>query len=137
MKLASCAAALLLLAACTPAPEAPAPAATPPAPAADTATAPAPDAAPPPVEDPATAWNRRLGNLPPDAAAVIGRVEACNHFAGEDIAAREEADRKQAEATIAGLQCATVEADANAVRAMYGDRPDVMEALDMANRGIR
>ena len=137
MKLASCAAALLLLAACTPAPEAPAPAATPPAPAADTATAPAPDAAPPPVEDPATAWDRRLGNLPPDAADVIGRVEACNHFAGEDIAAREEADRKQAEATIAGLQCATVEADANAVRATYGDRPDVMEALDMANRGIR
>ena len=136
MKLASCAAALLLLAACTPAPEAPAPAATPPAPAADTATAPAPDAAPPPVEDPATAWDRRLGNLPPDAADVIGRVEACNHFAGEDIAAREEADRKQAEA-IAGLHCATVEADANAVRAMYGDRPDVMEALDMANRGIR
>jgi len=128
---------LLLAAACTPAADAPAPAVEA-APAQDAAIAdaPAPPPPAPPVADPGTEWERRLGNLPPDAADVIGRVEACNHFAGEFNGDRSERDREVA-ARMEELRCARVEADATAVRAMYGDRPDVMEALDMANRGLR
>ena len=128
---------LLLAAACTPAADAPAPAVEA-APAQDAAIAdaPAPPPPAPPVADPGTEWERRLGNLPPDAADVIGRVEACNHFAGEFNGDRSERDREVA-ATMEELSCATVEADATAVRALYGDRPDVMEALVMAERGIR
>ena len=128
---------LLLVAACTPASDAPAPAVDA-APPPDAAIVDAPTPPPPaaPVVDPGTEWERRLGNLPPDAADVIGRVEACNHFAGEFNGDRFERDR-EVTATMDELRCATVEADATAVRAMYGDRPDVMEALDMASRGLR
>jgi hypothetical protein len=127
---------VLLLAGCTPAPPPPESTAEPAAAPAVAAPAEAAASTPPPV-DPGTAWENRLGNLPPDAAEVIGRVEACNHFAGEDLAARVGADRDETEATMARLRCDTVDADAVAVRAMYGDRPDVIEALDMATDGGR
>lgn len=125
--------ALLVLAACKPAqePAAPVVEAPPPAPvAAEAPPPPAPDA------DPRAAWDNRLGNLPPDAAAVIGRVDACTHFSGEFNGDRSERDREVA-AKMTELRCDTVDADATAVRAMYGDRPDVMEALDMATEGTR
>jgi hypothetical protein len=128
---------LLAVAACSPAPPPAAPTAE--APAADPPeTAIADDPAAATADDePGAAWERRLGNLPPDAAGVIRRLEACVHFAGEDIAARDPADRAAAEATIARLQCDAVAADADTVRQVYGDRPDVMEALALAERGLR
>jgi hypothetical protein len=127
--------ALLLVVACSPEPA--------PAPTAEIAT-PAPDAAPPPADaaptpppavDPATAWENRLGNLPPDAAAVIRRVEACNHFSGEVSGDGSGRDRAVA-AKMVELHCDAIESDTVALRAMYGDRPDVMEALDMAIEGV-
>lgn len=135
MRRAGCAVLLALVAACSPAPApppdadvaAPAPGA---APVADAAPAPAP------VEDPATAWENRLGNLPPDAAAVIRRVEACTRLRGQFRGDGTEFDR-EVNSRMDELDCNTVDADTVAVRAMYGDRPDVMEALDLATRGAR
>ncbi|MGH8028925.1 MAG: hypothetical protein ACREO3_03220 [Arenimonas sp.] len=126
---------LLLVVGCTPAP-APEPAANVAAPAPD--ATPAVPAAPAalPADDPAAAWERRLGNLPPDTAAVIGRVDACTHFSGEfngDGSARD----REVSARMDELHCATIEQEAVALRQSYGDRPDVMEALDMATDGAR
>ena len=128
------AAMVLLVMGCKPAPQAPA-AVDAPAPTVQEPP-PAPDAAPVPVEDPATAWENRLGNLPPDAAGVIRRVEACTHFSGEFNGDGSARDREVA-ATMDELHCATIEDDAAALRESHGDRPDVMEALDMATEGLR
>lgn len=136
MRLATGAVMLLLASACSRAPDAPAPAADAPVATPDSARAPAAVPPPPPAADAGTAWDRRLGNLPPDAAAVIERVAACNHFAGEFNGDRSERDREVA-ASIERLRCATIEDEAAAVRDLYGDRPDVMEALDLADRGLR
>ena len=120
---------LLLAAACTPAADAPAPAVEA-APAQDAAIAdaPAPPPPAPPVADPGTEWERRLGNLPPDAADVIGRVEACNHFAGEFNGDRSERDREVTEA-MDRLRCGVLKDDAAAIRQKYPADQAVQAAL--------
>jgi hypothetical protein len=130
MRRVALALAIALAVGCTPTPEAPAP-----EPAAD-APAPAPivpEVAPPAI-DPAVAWDNRLGNLPPDAASVIERVAACTHFSGEFNGDRSERDREVA-AKMTELHCDTIERESATLREMYGDRPDVIEALTMASDG--
>jgi hypothetical protein len=124
--------AVALVAGCKPSPEAPAPAPTTDAPAPPVVAEPTP----PPAIDPAIAWENRLGNLPPDAASVVERVAACTHFSGEINGDRSERDREVA-AKMAGLHCDTIEQAAATLREQYGDRPDVIEALDMATDGAR
>jgi hypothetical protein len=130
----ACVAVMLLAAGCKPAPEAPAAVAAPAPPVQE--APPAPAVASTPVEDPAIAWENRLGNLPPDTASIIRRVEACTHFSGEFNGDRSERDREVA-AKMDELHCASVEADVAFLRDQYGDRPDVIEALDMAVEGTR
>jgi hypothetical protein len=122
----------ILVVGCTPAPETPAP----PAPVDVPAAAPVPAAEPPAKVAPAVAWENRLGNLPPDAAAVIDRVDSCTHFSGEFNGDRSERDREVA-AKLAELHCDTIEQEAANLRELYADRPDVLEALAMATEGAR
>ena len=134
MKRAALALAVLLVVGCTPAPEAPAPETTADAPLPPPPAVPEP--ATPDAIDPAIAWENRLGNLPPDAAAVVERVAACTHFSGEFNGDRSERDREVA-AKMDELHCDTVEQASATLREQYGDRPDVLEALAMATDGVR
>jgi hypothetical protein len=133
MRFAALGLAVLLVAGCTPDAPAPAPAADAPAPPPAVAVE-APPA--PAAVDPALAWENRLGNLPPDVAAVVERIATCTHFSGEINGDQSERDREVA-ATMAELHCDTAEQDAATLREQYGDRPDVLEALAMALDGSR
>ena len=133
MRRATLVLAALLAVGCKPAPQAPGPETT-----ADAPLPPPPVAAPatPAAIDPAVDWENRLGNLPPDAAAVIERVAACTHFSGEFNGDQSERDREVA-AKMRELRCDTIDHASATLREQYGDRPDVVEALGMATDGAR
>jgi hypothetical protein len=138
MRRLALAALFALASACSPEPEPPAQpqAPTPPigarAPDVAAAPQPAPESEPAPVETPEAAWERRLDALPPRAADVIRRAAACNRLSGEDLSARPDG-----EADLVMYGCQNIAEDTMALQRDYADRPDVLNALDMANRGIR
>jgi hypothetical protein len=70
-------------------------------------------------------------SLPADAAALVERIDACHHFAGEFNGDRSERDR-EVNATMTELRCDAVEADVVSMRTKYADDLAVLDALDAA-----
>jgi hypothetical protein len=142
------AALLLLVAACSSPPDeaagaaAPAPAAAKaPRPTASTEATGAPDAAeaprpavvPAPYEDPRVDWQNRLAHVSSEAKALVDRVQACTHFAGEFNGDGSQRDHDVAMA-FAEHHCDTIDADLAAGRARWRDDPAVLALLDAASR---
>jgi hypothetical protein len=81
-----------------------------------------------PMVDAAADPAARAQELPPDAASVAARLEACLHFAGEFNGDRSERDR-EVTAAMDRLRCGVLKEDAAAIRQKYPANQAVQAAL--------
>jgi hypothetical protein len=72
-------------------------------------------------------------NLPRDAASVIERLAACNHFAGEHTGGASPVRDQEVAEAVSKLGCDVVERDAEVVRRAYANDKSVQAALTAAS----
>ena len=71
-------------------------------------------------------------HLPRDALAVVERLATCNHFAGEFTGGNSRERDAEVREAVAKFGCATIEKEADALRAKYKDDNAVQDALTQA-----
>lgn len=77
--------------------------------------------------DPAEELRR---GMPQDVAALIDRIAACHHWAGEEPYDAER--RRQIETAVARLKCDALEAEQKAIRTKYPGNDEIGRRLDAA-----
>ena len=70
--------------------------------------------------------------LPRDARAIVERLAACNHFAGEITGGASRERDAEVYAAMTRLGCATIETEAATIRAKYKTDSAVQAALTQA-----
>ena len=75
----------------------------------------------------------RFPDLPRDAAKVVERVAACNHFAGEHTGGNSAVRDKEVAEAVSRLRCDVIDRDAEALRKKYATDADVQSALTAAS----
>jgi hypothetical protein len=73
-------------------------------------------------------------NLPGDAARVVERLAACNHFAGEHTGGASAVRDQEVAVAVSKLGCDMVERDAEVIRRTYATDESVQAALAAASK---